>query len=319
MTHPSPIINNPFASSLFWPVVARVVILLAVALVAVVAVERKPWHELKQTALFKRVRSWAVIAPVFMIAVFVGGIVGLAIVGYLAAQALGEYGRLVGLRRSYAWLLAGSGVLTLALVGYLSRWFLFAPLAFFVLVTLVPIVTQHVEHAHYQVTSSLFGFIYIPFCLSYLVYIRTVEVPGVQLLLLIGFSVALSDVCAYVVGNIAGGPKLAPVVSPNKTWSGAVGNVAGAYLGLAVMWFALPPRWSVTTVIIVPLVLGIACLFGDLIESFVKRDFGVKDAGDLLPGFGGLLDRIDSLLIAAPFGYYAVILTQNFSVGPGTG
>src|SRR5262249_274290 len=67
VTHPSPIINNPFASSLFWPVVARVVILLAVALVAVVAVERKPWRELKQTALFKRVRSWAVIAPVFMI------------------------------------------------------------------------------------------------------------------------------------------------------------------------------------------------------------------------------------------------------------
>lgn len=319
MTFRSPLVNDPFANDLFWPVVLRVAILLALAFVLVAAVERKPWAELRETDLFKRVRSWSVIAPVFMITVFVGGLVGLAILAYIVAQALGEYIRLVGLRRVYAWLLLIGGVLTLVFVGYLSKWFLFAPLAFFVLVTLVPIVTEQVEHAHYQVTSSLFGFIYIPFCLSYLVYIRTVEGPGIEILLLIGFSVAFSDVCAYIVGKAAGGPKLAPVVSPNKTWAGVVGNIAGAYLGLAIMWFALPPRWSVTTKVVVPLVLGVACLFGDLIESFVKRDFGVKDAGDLLPGFGGLLDRIDSLLIAAPFAYYAIITTQHLSVGPGTG
>jgi phosphatidate cytidylyltransferase len=83
------------------------------------------------------------------------------------------------------------------------------------------------------------------------------------------------------------------------------------------MWFAIPEEWSVATRFVTPTVLGFAALWGDLIESFVKRDFRVKDAGTLLPGFGGVLDRIDSLLVALPISYYAIVITQHFTVAPG--
>ncbi|MGH2661595.1 MAG: phosphatidate cytidylyltransferase [Actinomycetota bacterium] len=82
------------------------------------------------------------------------------------------------------------------------------------------------------------------------------------------------------------------------------------------MWFLIPDEWSITTRLLVPVVTAAAAVYGDLIKSFVKRDFGVKDAGDLLPGFGGLLDRIDSLLVGLPITYYAIVISQHFTVGP---
>lgn len=309
--------QNPLDHSLFAPTAARIGVLLVVGAVLVAVVERKPWGELRQTTLFKRVFSWAVMAPTFLLAVFVGGPIGLVIIVYLIVQGLAEYTRLVGIERNYAWLLVFAGVATPMLTGFLSPYFLFAPLAFFVLVTLIPIVTGQVEGAHLQVTSALFGFMYLPFFLSYLVFIRVVEPDGVEMLLLVGVSVALSDVVAFVVGSAIGGARIAPKVSPNKTWAGAAGNVLGAFAGLALMWFAIPDDWSLATRIVTPVVLGLAALWGDLIESFVKRDFKVKDAGTLLPGFGGVLDRIDSLLVALPISYYAIVITQHFTAGAG--
>jgi phosphatidate cytidylyltransferase len=106
-----------------------------------------------------------------------------------------------------------------------------------------------------------------------------------------------SDIGAYVFGRLIGGPKLAPALSPNKTWAGAVGGLICALLvGVAAAHIA---RASAGRVIPVTLVVGIAAQLGDLAESFAKRHFGVKDSGALIPGHGGLLDRLDSLLAAA--------------------
>lgn len=307
---------NPLENELFGPTVIRIAALLVLGALIVVLVERKPWGELRDTTLFKRIFSWTVMAPTFLAALFIGGPIGMIIIIYLIVQGLAEYERLVGIERRYAWLLLFAGVATPLLTGLLSPYFLFAPLAFFVLVTLIPIVSGAVEGAHLQVTSALFGFLYIPFFLSYLVFIRLNEIHGLEILLLVGVSVALSDVIAFVTGSLIGGPLLAPKVSPNKTWAGVAGNVLGAFAGWALMWFALPEDWTLVTRLVAPTVLGLAAVWGDLIESFVKRDFTVKDAGTLLPGFGGVLDRIDSLLVALPISYYAIVITQHFSFQP---
>jgi phosphatidate cytidylyltransferase len=309
------IVRNPLDNDMFWPTVARAAGLLLLGALAVILAERKRLSELRETVLFQRVFSWAVMAPTFLAAVFVGGVVGLVILAYLVVQGLAEYSRLVVLHRRYRWALLLAGLATLAMTGVLSRYFLFAPLGFFVGVTALPIVTGEVEGAHYQVTSSLFGYIYIPFALSYLVYIRVVERFGVEMLLLVAFAVALSDVFAFLLGSALGGPKLVPKVSPHKTWSGVVGNFVGAYAALGLMWFAIPHEWSGYTLVIAPGVAAIAAVWGDLLESFVKRDFGVKDAGGLLPGFGGILDRIDSLLIGLPLTYYAISISEHFTRG----
>lgn len=307
------IVNNPLDSPLFVPTLIRVGALLGAGLLLVVLVERKPLRELRRRPLFQKVASWSVMAPTFLAAIFVGGIVGLVVIEFMIVQGLAEYVRLVGINRRYAWLVVAAGALTAILSGLLSPYFLFAPLAFFVLVTMIPIVTGEVHGAHYQVTSTLFGYLYIPFFLSYLVYIREVEPDGVEILLLVGVAVALSDVLAFTIGSIVGGPKLAPTVSPNKTWAGVGGNLIGAAAAWALMWFAIPADWSVATRILAPIGVAAAAVYGDLIKSFVKRDFGVKDAGDLLPGFGGLLDRIDSLLVGLPLTYYVIAISQHFT------
>ena len=118
--------------------------------------------------------------------------------------------------------------------------------------------------------------------------------------------IAAADIAAYVVGKRVGGAKMAPSISPSKTWSGAAagvvaGCIAGAVLGVL---FSLP----VLAMAIAGLVVAALSIGGDLLESMFKRSFGVKDAGSILPGHGGLLDRFDGYLLALPVVYLAVNL-----------
>lgn len=108
-----------------------------------------------------------------------------------------------------------------------------------------------------------------------------------------------SDIGAFAVGRLVGGPRMAPAISPGKTWSGAVGGlVAAIAVGLVIA------AWSGDIVgagaAVVALALAIAAQCGDLLESAIKRALGVKDSGGLIPGHGGVLDRLDGMLIAAP-------------------
>ncbi|WP_083942830.1 phosphatidate cytidylyltransferase [Sphingomonas soli] len=106
-----------------------------------------------------------------------------------------------------------------------------------------------------------------------------------------------ADSAAYFAGRAIGGPKLAPAISPKKTWAGVIGGVLGATIGaFGLVWlFGLPAQLAYVT----PL-LAILSVFGDLFESNLKRQAGVKDSGKVLPGHGGLLDRLDGLVFAAP-------------------
>jgi phosphatidate cytidylyltransferase len=127
---------------------------------------------------------------------------------------------------------------------------------------------------------------------------------GIALVLALAVGCAFADVGAFVVGRRFGRTPLAPRLSPNKTREGALGNVLGAAVGL--VWFvpALVPTFGWPFVLaLVPLVAA-GSLWGDLLESAAKREAGVKDAGAWLPGFGGILDRIDSLLITLALGYW---------------
>lgn len=307
------LVDNPFDSALFVPTVIRVGCLLLGASMIVVALERGSVRRIRSSSLGAKIGSWWVMAPLYLAAVFVGGPVALLIIGFMVVQGLGEYSRLVGLSRRFAWVLLVAGLATFVLTGALARWFLFAPLVFFVVVTAVPIVSGEVEGAHRHVTSALFGYVYIPFMLSYLAYIKVVNPTGVTILVITGLAIALSDISAFTLGSLLGKRKLAPRISPHKTWAGVAGNVLGAFAGWMLMWFAVPEEWTAVTRIVVPTITALAALYGDLVQSFVKRDFGVKDAGDLLPGFGGLLDRIDSLLVGLPISYYAIVVSQHYT------
>lgn len=143
------------------------------------------------------------------------------------------------------------------------------------------------------------GVIYIGLASVALVWLRSDDIAGRSNVLFLITVVWASDVGAYAAGRLLGGPKLAPVISPGKTWSGAAGGLlAAAVVGGGVAHVLLPGQLGMAAIVAV--LLGIASQGGDLLESAIKRRFKVKDSGWLIPGHGGLLDRLDGLLTAVP-------------------
>lgn len=311
--------RNPLDHPLLEPTLYRIAGLLVLAVLIILISERRNLAGWRESVLFQRVSSWAVMAPVFSISVFTGGAVALALVAFMSIQGIREFGRLVRLERMYVRALLIYALFGLVVTGYYGhRFFLFLPLGFFAVGTLIPLIRlsragREPGGELYQASASMLGYLWIAVSLSFFVLVGRTEPNAVAVLLLIGFAVALSDVLAFTIGKVAGGPKLSPAVSPNKTWAGIAGNLAGTYLAFWIMGFAIPGEWSPVTKFVLPAVIGIGAIWGDLVESLVKRGFRAKDAGGMLPGFGGLLDRIDSLLLALPLGYYVMRVLQFYS------
>jgi len=152
---------------------------------------------------------------------------------------------------------------------------------------------------------TIFPVVTVGLALGYLIGLRGMPgEDGQDLLLLLFFCVIMSDTAAYYVGSTLGRHRMAPRLSPKKSWEGALGGLAGS-VGAAVvahLWFY--QRLPLGHAIALGLILGAAGILGDLSESMLKRAVGVKDSSNLLPGHGGVLDRTDSLLIAGPVLYY---------------
>jgi len=144
----------------------------------------------------------------------------------------------------------------------------------------------------------LSGAAYIAVVALSLLSLRHQPETGLQAVLWLLATVWATDIFAYVAGRTLGGPKLAPRLSPKKTWSGALGGLAAAIIvGGCTAWFFT--GGSVIGIAMAGGLLSVVSQFGDLAESAVKRHVGVKDSGRLIPGHGGLLDRVDALMAAA--------------------
>jgi phosphatidate cytidylyltransferase len=160
-----------------------------------------------------------------------------------------------------------------------------------------------------NMASTAFALIYVGLLMSFLVQLRLAWGVGALVSLII--VVKMGDTGAYLVGRLMGRHKMTPVLSPGKTVEGAVGAIFFACLGAWLSWhFLLPSMNAVCTAsgscwawIPYGILLGIAGILGDLAESLIKRDAGRKDSSTWLPGFGGVLDVLDSLLFAAPVGW----------------
>jgi phosphatidate cytidylyltransferase len=149
----------------------------------------------------------------------------------------------------------------------------------------------------------LFGIFYVAFLLSYLILLRKLPhgIEWVVLALAINFG---TDAGAYFAGRLFGKHPLYPVISPKKTVEGAIGGVVLCIVLLVAAKYVLIKELGWADVLILGFIASILAILGDMAESLVKRGFKVKDAGGLLPGHGGFLDRIDSFVFSAPFIYY---------------
>jgi phosphatidate cytidylyltransferase len=119
--------------------------------------------------------------------------------------------------------------------------------------------------------------------------------------------VMTNDSAAYYIGSAFGKNRLYPLVSPKKSIEGAIGGLFGSLCGTMLSKFIFFPQLTFLDAVITALVIGTVGQTGDLFESLLKRSFGVKDSGTLIPGHGGVLDRLDSILFAAPVTYYYVL------------
>lgn len=173
-------------------------------------------------------------------------------------------------------------------------------------------LTRGVEGAMRDLSITLFGVFYIFFLLSFAMSLRHLPggkgLPAVLAVLLMAKG---SDIGAYLFGRKLGRHQLSPIISPNKTIEGALFGLLFSVL-IAIGWSLypqvglLPLGWAVTF----GLFIGLTSIGGDLLESIIKRDAGVKDSGSLIPGFGGLLDVVDCTLTSLPAGYYFLTFYQ---------
>ncbi len=160
-----------------------------------------------------------------------------------------------------------------------------------------------------DVTVTAFGPLYTSLAFASVVLIRKVDpgLGGAILTLVVMLSIWANDALAYVVGSLFGSHKLAPRISPNKSWEGFFGGLVGA----VAVWVGLDLFFAnslgVPLAVLCGLVTGLASVVGDLFESRIKRGVGVKDSGNLLPGHGGLLDRSDSMLFGCMAAYFLLL------------
>lgn len=170
---------------------------------------------------------------------------------------------------------------------------------------------------------AFFGLLFIVYPLSLIPRILSLDAGAPQLLLLL-LVVWVGDIAALYVGRNFGHKKLAPRISPAKTWEGAVASLLGGIISVAIAIAAFPAFFSRTFIVsnrphgalfglLLVVAMNIAAQLGDLTESAIKRGANVKDSGTLLPGHGGVLDRIDAMLFALPVLWYALVIQQLFA------
>ena len=169
----------------------------------------------------------------------------------------------------------------------------------------------------WAIVYSIAGFVYVPWLSSFMTRVIFLPgmredgtLPGVPYLIFLVAATKFTDIGAYVVGSLIGKHKMIPHVSPGKTWEGMIGALLGALgAGMAVYFLCREQMTLLTpgSAAVLCLVMSMVCVVGDLAESIVKRCLGAKDSGSFLPGIGGALDLIDSLLFTGPLFYLYLV------------
>ncbi len=317
-----PTILNPLANQIFIPVVWRVIWVFALGFLLIITLNKFRLRGIWRGELGKRYLSWLVLALLYLFTIFLGGNFSLIILALLLVFAIWEFSAISKIPKSYEISMYVLAVISVVVASYFQLYFYALPLIYFAVVSYITIRRNDAKQGFHYNSITLYALIWIVFSLSHFVLLGHLNNDLDQklfgyntkaLLVLLGFAVPLSDVGAYVVGKFFHKTgfldqyKIASKISKNKTFVGVAGNIIGALLGLWIMWFALRfylPWWHL---IIIALFVGYYSSVGDLIKSTFKRFYHVKDSGKMLPGHGGILDRIDSMIRVVVVVYYYLL------------
>lgn len=265
-----------------------------------------------------RMKAWWMMVAVFGLAMFSGDIGSVVLFGLASFFALREFITLTptkrGDHRTLFWVFFIITPLQYYLVAI--HWYglfsILIPVYAFLFVPLRSAMAGDCERFFERTAKIQWGLMVCVYCLSCAPAILSLNIPGYErqngkLLFYFVFVVQMSDVMQYIWGKTLGRHKIAPTVSPNKTWEGFVGGIASATLIGAGLWWATP--FTPLQAAVISLVIALMGFAGGMVMSAIKRDRGVKDYGTMIEGHGGVMDRIDSVCFAAPVFFH---LTRYF-------
>ncbi len=205
------------------------------------------------------------------------------------------------------------GVLA-GVIWQLASFYLPGALLLYLLIGLVVLLllaglVHQIKNVTVDLASTLFGFVYLPVLTSTIILMHNIPGRGRSIVFLLFVTIWVCDSLAFIIGKWLGRRKIAPKISPNKTYAGCIGGLFGAVLTVLIFYFLgwAPDFMSIMQLIIFGILAGVFGQAGDFVESAFKRDAEVKDSSNLLLGHGGVLDRFDSFFIAAPVIFLYII------------
>ena len=256
-----------------------------------------------------RIKAWWVMVGLLALAFAFGKTGMILLFGFASFTALREFITLTQTRRGdHLALVAGFFVIlpaqyVLIAIDWYGMYSIFIPVYAFLLLPIIAVHRGDTTSFLERVAEVQWGLMISVFCLSHVAALLTLPIPGFEgrNLLLVAFLVLVvqsSDVLQYVWGKLLGRHKIAPLLSPSKTIEGFLGGVASATaLGAAMFWITPFSPWQAA---VMALAINLMGFLGGLVMSAIKRDRGVKDWGHMIEGHGGMLDRVDSVIFAAP-------------------
>lgn len=261
--------------------------------------------------LLQRILTALVGIPIVLLCIYYGGISFFLMFFAVITFAVSEY---FNICKKYNPLNVLGTIL--ASLFYLSLYFNFYVQEFIIIsvfiIFLVYMFRNKINNISSEIAVTCFGTFFIPWTLYHMVLIRDIPDYGMKYIIFLFVNIWLLDTGAYFIGKKFGKYKLAKNISPKKTIEGAVAGVLTSIIVSVICKFIFMQNIiTVTEAVVFAVIIAFIGQFSDLAESVFKRDGDIKDSGNILPGHGGMLDRFDSYLFAAPFFYYLIILGKG--------
>lgn len=254
--------------------------------------------------LKERIISAVIGVPIIIAILYTGGVYWIAFFALLGIAGLYEFNRIISQEFKPVWIL---NILLLLIIMFSSFDLLIVPaLVLFLLLLVIYLVIMFPKITIVDIALSLFPALYIGFSLNFAILLNNHPHAFLIMLLIFLFTWS-SDVGGYVFGRFWGRHKLAPELSPNKTWEGAIGGILLSIF-TAFIFFTIfkNGEQNIFFILLLGILSSSAAQLGDLFMSGVKRRFTIKDTGSLIPGHGGVLDRFDSFLLVLPIVYCCI-------------
>ena len=262
-----------------------------------------------------RTKSWWIMCTLFITATIISNVITYVCIGFLSFAALREFYSVIKLRKSdragMLWCYLAIPVqYYLAYKGWYELFIVFIPVFMFVWIPFILVLqgeTKMIMSSMAGLPTSLmlcvFGLSHMAYLIS-LPEINGFSAGGKGLLLFLIFITQINDVMQFIWGKLIGKHKILPKISPNKTWGGFIGGlISSVFIGYLMSFLTPLNHWQV---IVVSFFIAGVGFVGDVVVSAIKRDMGVKDMGQTIPGHGGVLDRIDSLALTTPIFFHLV-------------